>query len=86
MLATLKFLVGSCQHAFLRYYYKTVLLSKKGDISSSIHKQIKVHKEKARKELNIRHLSGHLDFSNGFQVIDPSNYDKMLKSCKKPEH
>ena len=24
-----KFLVGPCQHVFLRFYYKTVLLSKK---------------------------------------------------------
>ena len=29
MLATLKFLVGSCQHAFRRYHYRTVSPSKK---------------------------------------------------------
>ena len=38
------------------------------------------------KKLNIRHLNGHLDFSSGFQVIDPSNYEKVLKSRKNPEH
>ena len=35
---------------------------------------------------NVTHLNGHLDFSNGFQVIDPSNYEKVLKSRKKPGH
>ena len=36
--------------------------------------------------INIRHLNGHLDFSSGFQVIDPSNYEKVLKSRKNPGH
>ena len=45
-----------------------------------------MHQQKARKKLNIRHLNGHLDFSSGFQVIDRSNYEKMLKSHKKPGH
>ena len=45
-----------------------------------------LHHERAHKKLNIRHLNGHLDFSSGFQVIDPSNYEKVLKSRKKPEH
>ena len=45
-----------------------------------------LHQQKPRKKLNIRHLNGHLDFSSGFQVIDRSNYEKMLKSCKKPGH
>ena len=40
--------------------------------------------EKAHKKLNIRHLNGDLDFSSGFQVIDPSNYEKVLKSRKNP--
>ena len=45
-----------------------------------------LHHEKAHKKLNIRHLNGHLDFSSGFQVIDPSNYEKVLKSRKNPGH
>ena len=47
-----------------------------------------MHQQKARKKLNcIRHLNDHLDFSSGFQVIDPSNYKKMLRSRKiKPGH
>ena len=28
----------------------------------------------------------YLNFSSGFQVIYPSNYDKMLKSHKSPGH
>ena len=43
-----------------------------------------VHHEKAHKKLNIRHLNGHLDFSSGFQVIDPSNYGKSAKIAQKP--
>ena len=57
MLAALKFLVGYCQLVFLRYYYKTVLLSKKGDISSSILEKNNLHQahqQKAHKKLNIR--------------------------------
>ena len=38
--------------------------------------------QKARKKLNIRHLNGHLDFSSGFQVIDPSNYEKCQNRAK----
>ena len=45
-----------------------------------------LHHQKAHEKRNIRHLNGHLDFSSGFQVIDPSNYEKMLKSRKNPEH
>ena len=45
-----------------------------------------LHHQKAQEKLNIRHLNGHLDFSSGFQVIDPWNYEKMLKSRKKPWH
>ena len=45
-----------------------------------------LHHEKAHKKLNIRHLNGHLDFSSGFQVIDPSNYEKVLKSRKNTGH
>ena len=41
MSATLKFLVGSSQHVFRRYYYKTVLLSKKVVFKSSILEKIK---------------------------------------------
>ena len=37
-------------------------------------------------KLTIRHLNGHLGFSSGFQVIDPSNYEKRLTSRKKPGH
>ena len=36
-----------------------------------------LHQQKARKKLNIRHLNGHLDFSSGFQVIDPSGYENI---------
>ena len=85
MLAALKFLVGSCQHVFLRCYYKTVLLSKKVIFQVQFRKN-NLHQQKARKKLNIRHLNGHLDFSSGFQVIDRSNYEKMLKSRKKRGH
>ena len=77
MLAALKFLVGSCQHVFLRYYYKNCITVKKGDVSSSILEKNNLHQQKARKKLNIRHLNGHLDFSSGFQVIDPSGYEKI---------
>ena len=42
--------------------------------------------QKAHEIPNIRHLNGHLDFSSGFQVIEPWNYEKMLKSRKKPWH
>ena len=45
-----------------------------------------LHHEKAHKKLNIRHLNGRLDFSSGFQVIDPSNYENVLKSRKNPGH
>ena len=38
------------------------------------------------KKLNIGHLNGHLNFSSGFQAIDPSNYEKVLKSRKNPGH
>ena len=43
-----------------------------------------LHHQKTRKQLNIRHLNGHLNFSSGFQVIYPSNYERMQKSCKNP--
>ena len=46
-------------------------------------KKNNLRQQRARKKLNIRHLNGHLDFSSGFQVIDPSNYEKMPKSRKK---
>ena len=85
MLAALKFLVGSCQHVFLRYYHKTVLLSKRRYFKFNFRKN-NLHQQKARKKLNIRHLNGHLDFSSGFQVIGTSNYEKLLKSRKKPGH
>ena len=42
------------------------------------------HNIKLIKKLNIRHLNGHLDFSSGFQVIDPSNYEKNAKVAQKP--
>ena len=45
-----------------------------------------LHHQKAHEKLNIRQLNGHLDFSSGFQVIDASIYEKMLKSRKNPEH
>ena len=45
-----------------------------------------LHHEKAHKKLNIRHLNGHLDIASGFQVIDPSNYEKVIKSRKNPGH
>ena len=77
MLAALKFLVGSCQHVFLRYYYKTVLLSKKVIQYFKFNfRKNNLHQQKAREKLNIGHLNGHLDFSSGFQVIDPSIYEK----------
>ena len=85
MLVAFKFLVGSCQYVFLRYYYKTVLLSRKVIFQVQFKKN-DLHQQKARKKLNIRHLDGHLDFSSSFQVIDPSSYEKMLKSRKKPGH
>ena len=31
---------------------------------------------KRHEKLTIRHLNGHLDFSNGIQVIDLPNYEK----------
>ena len=87
MLDALNFLVGSCQHVFLRYYYKTVLLSEKVVFQVQLYfRKNNLHQQKARKKLNIRHLNGHLYFSSGFQVIDPPNYKKMLKSRKKPGH
>ena len=33
--------------------------------------------------IHIRNLNGHLDFSGGFQVIDPSNDEKNAKIEKK---
>ena len=59
MLATLKFLVGSCQHVFRRYYHKTVLLLKKVVFTKN-----NLHHQKAHKKLHIRHLNGHLNFSS----------------------
>ena len=85
MLFAQKFLVGSCQHVFCRYYYKTVLLSKRRYFKFHFRKN-NLHQQKARKKLNTRHLNGHLDLSSGFQVIDPSNYEEMPKSRKKPGH
>ena len=81
MLAALKFLVGSCQHVFIKLYY----CQKRRYFEFNFRKS-NLHQQKARKKLNIRHLNGHLDFSSGFQVVDPSTYEKMLKSRKKPGH
>ena len=49
MSTTLKFLVGSCQHVFRRYYYKTVLLSKKVCLKFNFRKN-NLHHQKARKK------------------------------------
>ena len=38
------------------------------------------------KKLDTRPLNGHPDFSSGFEVIDPSNYEKMLKFPQNPGH
>ena len=78
MLFSLKFLVGSCQHVFLQYYYKTVVLSKRRYFRLNLRKiGLRYHET----------FNGHLDFSSGcFQVIDRSNHEKMLKSRKKPGH
>ena len=85
MLAALKFLVGSCQYVFRQYYYKTVLLSEKVIFQVQFKNWNDLHHQKADKKLNIRHLNGHLDFSNGFQVIDPnSNYEKNAKIAQNP--
>ena len=36
------------------------------------------------KKLHIRHYNGHLDFSSGFQVTDPStDYEKIAEILKK---
>ena len=75
MLAALKFLVGSCQHVFRQYYYKTAFLSKKCYFKFNLRIN-DLHHQKGHKKLTIRHLNGHLDFSSGFQVI-------VLKITKK---
>ena len=81
MSGRLKFLVGSCQHVFRRCYYcitfKTYI--------SILEKMTNIIK-KLIKKLDIRRLNGHPDFLSGFQVIDPSNYKKMLKFHKNPGH
>ena len=62
MSAALKFLVGSCQHVFRKYYYKTVLLSKRLYFKFNFRKNNLDH-QKARKKLHLKHLNGHLKFS-----------------------
>ena len=77
-LVAFKFLVGSCQHVFPRYYYKTVLLSKKVIFQVQFKKN-DLHQQD-RKKLNIRHLNGHLDFSTGFHALIPQL--KLRKNAK----
>ena len=75
--------MGSCQHDIA---IKKITLKKDDILSSILEKKTCIDHQKARKQLNIRHLNGHLNFSSGFQVTDPSNYEKMQKSRKNTGH
>ena len=86
MSARLKFLVGSYQHVFCQYYYIRLYYYQKGDISNSTLEKMTNIIRKLIKKLDTRPLNGHPDFSSGFEVIGPSNYEKMLKFPQNPGH
>ena len=69
VLAALKLLVGTSQHVFLHFFYKTVCyMVKIVKISSSSFKK-NFHHQKALKKLHIRHYYDYLGFSNSCGIF-----------------